>query len=320
VRFVLLVCLLVAALGGAVRASETAGDAESKAAAHVHFDKGLAASNEQRFGEAEGEFEKAYQLWPDFRVLYNIGKVRVALGRAAEAVDAFEAYLAKGGDQIPDDRRQEVRDAIAVALARVAAVTIHVSPDGAELRVDGRLVGVAPLAGPLRVTEGKHTVEALLPSRPVELREIDVPGASTLDVALDFPVAAKLEAPPPALAAPALVDKPEAREAARRRRRVVGYGVAGAGAIATIAGAIVAYAGASDANAARARLVQAATPAPPAMPNVGKYDAAKSDFDGAKTRNELGWALVGFGVAALVGGGALVLVGQGSSVGVGGTW
>jgi hypothetical protein len=314
-RLRLLLCLSLVAAAGSASAEDTPADAEAKAAAHVHFDKGLAASNDQRFGEAEGEFEKAYQLWPDFRVLYNIGKVRVALGRAAEAVDAFEAYLDKGGQQIPEDRRAEVRDAIAAALSRVAALTLHVSPDGAEIRVDGRVVGVAPLAGPLRVTEGKHTIEALLPSRPVQLREIDVPGASTLEVALDFPVAAKLEAPPPAPAAPAVVDKPASGEAPHRRH-VVGYGLAAAGAIATLAGAIVAYEGASDANAARARLVTAAY----TMPSDANYDAAKIDFDAAKTCNELGWALVGFGVAALLGGGALVLVGSGSSAGVGGTW
>jgi hypothetical protein len=309
---------MVAALAGAARAEDTPADAEAKAAAHVHFDKGLAASNDQRFGEAEGQFQKAYQLWPDFRVLYNIGKVRVALGSAAEAVDAFEAYLDKGGDQIPEERRAEVRDAIAAALARVATLTVRVSPDGAEIRVDGRLVGVAPLAGPVRVTEGKHTVEALLPSRPVQLREIDVPGASTLEVALDFPVAAKLEAPAPLPAAPVLVEKPAGEEVAHRRH-VVGYLLGGAGLAATIAGAFVAYEGASDANAARARLVDAAMPAS-GMPSVTKYDAAKRSFDDAKTRNQLGWALVGFGVAALLGGGALVLVGSGRSAGVGGTF
>jgi tetratricopeptide (TPR) repeat protein len=324
VRLLLIVCLGLAAVAPAARAEEApapapAGTEESKAAAHVHFDKGLAASNEQRFGEAAVEFEKAFQLWPDFRVLYNIGKVRVALGRAAEAADAFEAYLDKGGDQIPPERREEVRDAIAAALGRVATVNVRVSPDGAEIRVDGRLVGVSPLAAPVRVTEGRHTVEALLPSRPVQLREIDVPGASTLDVSLDFPVAAKLAAPAPAPPAAALVDKPAARDSTRLRH-AVGYGLAGAGIAATIVGAVIAYRAANDANSARARLVDAATPAPPGVPSDTKYDAAKTDFDAAKTRNQLGWALVGFGVAALVGGGALVLVGSGSSVGVGGTF
>jgi tetratricopeptide (TPR) repeat protein len=292
---------------------------ESKAAAHAHFDKGLAASNDQRFGEAAVEFEKAYELWPDFRVLYNIGKVRATLGRFAEAVAAFEAYLDKGGDGIPPQRKQEVLDAIATQMAHVATVTVRVSPDGAEVRVDGKLVGLSPLAAPVRVTEGKHTVEALLPGRPAQLRELDTPGASTVDVALDFPIAANLAAPAPAATAPALVEKPERREPPRRSR-AVGFGVAATGLVSTLVGSVLAYQGATDANAARARLVQAAMPAPPGTPDVMTYDAAKRSFDDAKTRNQLGWALVGFGAAALVAGGALVLVWSGSSGGIGGTW
>ena len=81
----------------------------------------------------------------------------------------------------------------------------------------------------------------------------------------------------------------------------------------TIVGAVFAYEGATDANAARARAVEAAMPLPPAAPNFGSYDTAKLAFDNAKTRNELGWALVGFGAAALVGGGTLALVWSGSS-------
>jgi hypothetical protein len=305
-------------------AAAPAASEESKAAAHAHFDKGLAASNDQRFGDAAVEFEKAYELFPDFRVLYNIGKVRVALGRSAEAVDAFEAYLAKGGAEVAEERQQELRDAIATQMSHVATLAIRVSPDGAELRVDGKLVGLAPLPAPLRLTEGKHTVEAMLPGRPVQLRELELPGASALDVVLDFPLAAPLAVPAPAAPASSLVDKSSSAGEPSRRRRTVGTVVAAVGLVATLAGAIVAYAGATDANAARARLVDAAMPAPPGVPDVKKYDAAKTSFDDAKTRNQLGWALVGFGAAALIGGGALAFVRLGPSssdgIAIGGSW
>jgi tetratricopeptide (TPR) repeat protein len=317
----LLLCCLGAALPRVASAQEPSAPAaeDPKVAAHAHFDEGLAASNDQRFGEAAVEFEKAYALWPDFRVLYNIGKVRMALGRFAEGVDAFEAYLEKGGDEIAPERKQEVRDAIAAQQAHLATVTVRASPDGAEIRVDGKLVGLSPLAAPVRVTEGKHTIEALLPSRPVQLRELDLPGASTIDVVLDFPVAATLAAPAPAPAAAVLIDRSQAGEP-RRRSRAVGYGVMATGLAATIVGSILAYEGATDANAARARLVDAAMPAPPASPDVTMYDAAKRSFDDAKTRNQLGWALVGFGAAALVAGGALAVFWSGSSGAIGGTW
>jgi tetratricopeptide (TPR) repeat protein len=325
-RWLLVSCLVACLAPRAAVAEEAApappappaGVEDQKVAAHAHFDRGLAASNDQRFGEAAAEFEKAYELAPDYRVLYNIGKVRSALGRFAEAADAFQGYLDRGGPDIPEERRKEVRDTLAADLAHVATVAVRVSPDGAEVRLDGKLVGVSPLPAPLRVTEGKHTVEALLPSRPVQLREIDVPGASALDVALDFPVAASLAAPPPAPPAPALVEKTPA-PAPSRRWRTVGYTLAGAGLVATLAGSLLAYRAATDANDARARLVDAAMPAMGA-PDVMKYDAAKLSFDDAKTRNQLGWALVGFGVAALAAGGTLALVWSGSSASVGGSW
>jgi hypothetical protein len=294
---------------------------DAKTAAHAHFDRGLAASNDQRFGDAAVEFEKAYELFPDFHVLYNIGKVRVALGRSAEAVEAFEAYLAKGGGEVVGERQQEVRDAIATQMSHVATLTIRTSPNGAEIRVDGRLLGLSPFPAPLRLTEGKHTVEAILPGRPVQLRELELPGASALDVALDFPVAAPLApAPPAAPPAAALVGATPGTREPPRHARAIGYAVAGVGLAATVVGGLLAYKGATDANAARARLVDASMPAPPGLPDVGKYDAAKRDYDDAKTRNQLGWALVGFGAAALVGGGALAFVWSGSSAGVRGSW
>jgi len=323
-RHLVLLCGLALALGASSRAAAEDGavatpSADSKAAARAHFDKGLAASTDQRFGEAVGEFERAYELWPDYHVLYNIGRVRVALGRPVEAVEAFEAYLGKGGGEIPADRRREVREAVAAELTHVATIAVRVSPDGAEVRLDGRLVGLAPLAASLRVAEGKHTLEAMLPSRPALLRELDLPGGSKLDVALVFPAPAPT---PPALTAPApapppLVGALPAPAPTSHLQRNVGYGLVAAGVVALAAGSVAAYEGAADANAARARAVVYASTA---TADVGKYDAAKLDFDNARTRNELGWTLVGFGAAALVVGGGLALWASRSSVSVGGSF
>jgi hypothetical protein len=306
---------------GAASAQAPHGNVDdAKAAAHASFDKGLAASNDQRFADAASEFEKAYALWPDYRVLYNIGKVRATLGQSVEASAAFEAYLEKGGAEIPAERRQEVRDALAAQQAHVATVAVTVSDAGADVRLDGKLVGVSPLTGPLRVVEGKHTIEALLPGRLPQLRELDLPGASALEVTLAFPPAARLAAPSPALSSPAVALVEKSAPVPPRRSRALGYTVAAVGLVATVAGVVLAYQGATDANAARARLVTASMPAPPAMPDVDAYDAAKVSFDDARTRNELGWALVAVGSAAIVGGAALSLFWVGSSAGVRGSW
>jgi hypothetical protein len=309
VRASTLVCLAVALVAAAPARAE-----DARAAAHEHFDRGMAASNDQRFAEAVTEFERAYALWPDYRVLYNIGKVRATLGRSAESVAAFEGYLEKGGAELSDERKQEVRDAMAAQLAHVGALDVRVSADGAEVRVDGKLLGRSPLAAPVRLTEGKHTVEAILPGRPSQLREVELPGASKLAIDLAFPT------PPVALspaAAPVVVGNAASPDP-RRKWRLVGFGVAGAGAVAAVAGAIVAYRAATDANAARALMVEASMPSAPATPDLMKYDAAKRDYDSARTRNQLGWALVGVGATAVAGGLTIAILPGGLSFG--GTW
>jgi hypothetical protein len=108
---------------------------------------------------------------------------------------------------------------------------------------------------------------------------------------------------------------------------MVGYGVAGAGLVATIVGSVLAYGAAKDANSQRARLVEAAMPESPGTPDVMKYDIAKLAYDDAKTRNQLGWALVGVGAAALVGGVTLAVISSSSgtadasvAVALGGRW
>jgi tetratricopeptide (TPR) repeat protein len=284
---------------------------EAKDAAHEHFDRALAANNAQHLAEAAAEFQKAYELWPDYKVLYNIGRVRLALGQPVEVVDAFEAYLVQGAKELTDERREEVKRALEEQRARIATISVQTAA-GADVRLDGRLLGPAPLPGPLRLAAGRHTVEAILPDRPSELRELELQGGSTLEVVLTFPPRPELAAPAPAAPrAPALSLAAPPREASRSRR-TMGYVVGSVGAALLLAGAAVAVEGALAANDAKARLVTAATPPPPGMPDVLQYDAAKRTYDDAKTRNQLGWAVGGVGVAALIGGAAMVYLSSGT--------
>jgi tetratricopeptide (TPR) repeat protein len=288
---------------------------EARDAAHEHFDRALAASNAQRFGEAAEEFQKAYELWPDYKVLYNIGRVRIALGQPVEVVDAFEAYLTKGGAEITDERRDEVRKEIEAQQSRIATLTVETSAEGADLRLDGRLVGHSPLPGPLRVAAGKHTLEALLPDRPTQVRELDLAGGAATEVTLNLPPRPALAAPVPASTRVPATSLLGAPSEAARKRRTMGYVVGGVGVVALLAGAAVAVESALAANDAKARLVAAATPSPPGTPDVAQYDAAKHTYDDAKTRNQLGWTLGGLGVAALVGGATMVFVSSGAPAG-----
>jgi hypothetical protein len=298
----LLLALLGASLSSSPVRAEEAGDARA------HFDRALAASKEQRFTDALDEFEAAYAAAPDYRVLYNIGRVSIVLGKHVRALEALEQYLREGAETLPEDRRAEVSRLVADERLKVATLVVETAA-GADVRVDGRLAGAAPLPGPLRLVAGSHTLEALIAGRPPLLRELELTGGTTTTVALTFPPSPPAAVPSPAAPTHGLEARREddSQQQAAARARVAGYTVGAVGLVAMAAGAVLAFQGMVAADDARARLVEAATPPPPALPDPQKYDAAKIDYDDARTRNRVGWAMVGVGGVAVLAGTALVI-------------
>ncbi len=127
-----------------------------------HFAHALELVDEQRVEQAIAEFWRAYELEPRPVVLYNIGQANVLLGRPVEAADAFQRFLAEGGTSIDPKQRLAVEQELSRQLARIASVVIDVAPPGAEVRIDGVLVGRAPLDGPLRLAVGAHRLSLSL--------------------------------------------------------------------------------------------------------------------------------------------------------------
>jgi hypothetical protein len=142
------------------RAALAQEDAMTEAA--QRFQKGVELFDEGEHEAALAEFHWAYSLKPHFAVLYNIAQCYYATGEHEKALEYFKRYMDEGGDQIPKKRATEVNDAIAHLLDLVAELTVTTHPDGASVRVDGKLVGTAPFAG-VYVTAGAHVVEVAYP-------------------------------------------------------------------------------------------------------------------------------------------------------------
>jgi PEGA domain/Tetratricopeptide repeat len=205
-----------------VAPSRTHASPDARKLAREHFEKGMAAFNDERFAEAVEEFEAAYRLSPAFKVLYNIGQVNVALGRSVEAVDAFEKYLDHGAAGIPQDRREAVQAEIEKQRWRIGSVAIRTVPTAAELRIDGKLVGKTPLGQPVRLVTGKHTIEAILSEYKSQLREIDVAGRATVEIELTLePVAGPRSAVQTGTATAVSQSMPEVKAASTARRPTV---------------------------------------------------------------------------------------------------
>lgn len=156
---------------------------QAKAEAEQHFKRGLELFDEDDFQGARIEFGRAYQIAPNYRVLYNLGQVNFQLQDYVKALHSFEKYLSEGGAQVPADRKEEVGREIAKLKTRVASVDVTTARD-AVVSVDGVPVGTAPLAGPIQVSAGRRVVRATLPGRePVE-KVLELAGGDSLKIEL----------------------------------------------------------------------------------------------------------------------------------------
>ena len=111
-----------------------------------------------RHAEALAEFKRAYRLAPSFRILYNIGLSEAALGDSQAAVEAFSSYLHEGGERVAADRQKQVEAEITRLSKLLGWLNIDVDETGAEITLDGALLGRGPASRQLRLNTGRHTV------------------------------------------------------------------------------------------------------------------------------------------------------------------
>src|SRR5690242_12704125 len=90
---ILALCTLPCALAAPriARADDPRGDARA------HYARGLELAAQNGYAGALREFNEAYNISPQYAVLYNIGQAHIALGQTAEAIEALGRYLRDGG-------------------------------------------------------------------------------------------------------------------------------------------------------------------------------------------------------------------------------
>ena len=154
--------LVAAGLLVVPRSAEAQGaepSAADRSAAQEAYRHAVESFDANRHAEALIDFKRAYALAPAFRILYNIGLCQAALGDSLAAVEAFSGYLRQGGARIESPRRAQIDAEIARLSKQLAWLTLEVVEPGAELSVDGAVVGIGPLTRELRLNAGRHGIE-----------------------------------------------------------------------------------------------------------------------------------------------------------------
>ena len=219
--------------------AQTAANEGTKQEASAHFRQGVELFREGAYRAALVELRRAYDVFPDYRVLYNIGQTELQIGAYVEAIRDFESYLQKGGLDISDERRASVEADVASLRRRVGTLAISVNESSADVYLDGVRVGLSPLPTTLPVSAGRHLVRVSAEDGTTASRIVDVAGGDFHELELELvhrpePIAREL----PVLA-PIAREHVEPEHGSLTRRDGWGLGLLGVGGAAGIGAAVI---------------------------------------------------------------------------------
>jgi hypothetical protein len=145
---------LIAAILLVTSTAFATSDAEKERARKL-FDEGNAAIDTGKYVDALEKFRGAYAIWPNAKILLNIATTLRALGRNAEAADAYEQYIS-APDADPK-KRDEVKGILETLDKTVGKLRLKPATKMRVL-VDGRLIGDTDGILTVRVEPGVHVV------------------------------------------------------------------------------------------------------------------------------------------------------------------
>jgi hypothetical protein len=122
--------------------------------------EGIQLRAQGRDDEALRAFQKAAALDPDsVRVQIHLATVYQALGNWLLADEYLSKALARQNHPYVNRHRQTLEAAKRVIDSNVGQLEVDGEPAGAEVRLNGRLVGTLPLAAPIKSTIGSYQLE-----------------------------------------------------------------------------------------------------------------------------------------------------------------
>src|SRR5687767_12530291 len=101
-------------------------ETNARAQSRAFFVEGVRALDDARLRDALVAFTSAYELFPHYATLYNIGLCRRALGAYAMAANAFQRFLDEGGAAITAEERATVTSLLAEMDARTGTAVLRV--------------------------------------------------------------------------------------------------------------------------------------------------------------------------------------------------
>jgi hypothetical protein len=191
--------------------AQGASDEATTTMARARFKEGVVYYDKGQFELARASFLQAYALKRHPAILLNLAWSCVKSGHALEGARYFKQFLTDSKD-VTDKQRADVNDGLSQARAKLAQIDVT-GAAGLDVTIDGDHVGTTPLAEPVLVEVGTHSVRVRAPDGTSDMQSITVltgEKASAHFRVAPPPPPAPLPPPPPtpAVAAPPEVAAP----------------------------------------------------------------------------------------------------------------
>lgn len=168
--------------------------------AREHFQRAQQLYDDGHFEASLLELQRAYDVKPSWRLLFNLGELRFTVHDYVGSLRAFQRFLAEGGKDIEPSKRAAAESKLGTLRSLVGNLKVRVNVDGAQITLDDELLGKSPLPVTM-VSAGRHkltaTQDGYRPASTVVAVLGSEESAADLTLVSDAPVARTTEVEPP---------------------------------------------------------------------------------------------------------------------------
>jgi PEGA domain len=180
-RLVFRALLAIGLSSSAAAAQAASASPEQAQAAERLFQSGTRAFEATEYKRAIEHLAESYRLFPSYRTACGLGQVELHLSRYRDAAEHLDFCLKNFPASDASSTQQRILDGLAEARRRVFALGVRTQVSGAEVRIDGKLVGVTPRTHDFFVEPGNHQVEVSKPGYQPHLGQFFFPSGGQRD-------------------------------------------------------------------------------------------------------------------------------------------
>ncbi len=151
------------------------------------FEQALREGEAGRLLEACELFTKSLAVFEQPSTRLNLAIAEIRLGRFAEGIRDLEVLQHSADPALHSDLLAQAQRVRAQLNTMMAVLTVRLDPQDAAFAIDGKTIPIGPNGGTLRVTPGRHELQATHPVRGRKLLSIESRAGDHLTLTVVLP-------------------------------------------------------------------------------------------------------------------------------------